>query len=488
MQLSAIRDRIAFERIGSGAFFFVIGVVLMFFTAGLTKYVDISDMIGFGCIYLSFLLCAFLSLSTAKIKTLEESAASYMVLLVVWTYLVGDDFLFSYNRLNPLNSEVLGDYKSTAYAEAVFWILCAFLLAFISMARVRVLLKSLFSGANKWPTWFALYCVVSIAWSVQPAYSLAWALKLVLVVWMLAFMATWRDPKNLEALLRGTLIILCVAMLISIVKAVVDPADAFKENRLAGVIDPVDTSETGGIALIIAASLAIKTRNRIYLAVAALASVVMILGGGKTATASALVACSLFFLLQKRFKALAIFAISVGLIAVILLTFTPVGDYYSSYASSNSLESLTGRTILWKAAWPEIQAHIWLGHGYMSARFYNLGIPGLAGWEVGQMHNGFLNVLYEEGLPGLFIYLTMVCLTFNNMWKAWETRWEPEIRILIVTFGALFVDLLLAGLLSTCFGGRIYAFHMIFLACVVVSAMLRYGLHRRPLADMSLSS
>jgi O-antigen ligase len=92
------------------------------------------------------------------------------------------------------------------------------------------------------------------------------------------------------------------------------------------------------------------------------------------------------------------------------------------------------------------------------------------------MHNAFLSVLYDEGLPGLFLVVMMCYVTTVNLWMAWKKRWEPEVRILTVAFMALFVCLFLNGLLSTPFGGRPFGFHLIFLSCVVFSAKLRYGL------------
>jgi O-antigen ligase len=478
VQLSASRNQLVLEKIGGSLFFFSTGMALMVLVVKLSAKLGITDMLALGCIDLLFSICVFTALAATRPITLDQTKAGYAVVLVIWAFLVGDDAIFSFNRVNPLSSESLEQYKPTAYGQAIFWVLCSLFVAVISLPKARVLLKTLFSSPNKWPTFFALFCLVSTAWAVQPIYSLAWAFKLLLAVWVLAYVALPDQPKDVRKFLRSILAMYCFIMVLSVVKAVVDPADAFKGNRLAGVVDATDTSETAGLALIICIALFHWGKKKGYLMLAALSAVVMILGGGKTASVAALVGCLLFFFLQKRFKALAIFLLSLGMLAVVLFSLTPIGNYYAGY-TSDQLETFTGRTILWQHVLPEIKAHLLLGHGYMSERFYNLDVPGLRNWEVGHMHNAFLSVLYGEGLPGLFLLLMMFYVTLMNLWVAWKKKCEPEVRILTLAFMATFTFLFLNGLLNTTFGGRPYGFHLIFLSCVVFSGKLRYGLGRQ---------
>src|SRR4029077_7017187 len=357
----------------------------MYLVAKLSTKLSASDMLALVCIDLLFGICVFSALAATRPISLDRRTAAYAALLVIWAFLVGDDAIFSFNRVNPLSSESVEQYKPTAYGQAIFWVLCALFVAVISLPKFRALLKALFSSANKWPTLFALLCLVSTAWAVQPIYSLAWAFKLVLTVWILAYVVLPDRPEDVRNFLRSILAMFCFIIVLSVVKAIVDPADAFKSNRLAGVVDPTDTSETPGLSLIISVALYHWGKNKGYLVLAALSSVVMILGGGKTACVAALMSCLLFFFLQKRFKALAVFFLLIGVLAIVLYSFTPIGNYYSSF-SSDQLETFTGRTILWEHALPEIKAHLLLGHGYMSEKFYNLNVAGVGNWEVGHMH------------------------------------------------------------------------------------------------------
>jgi hypothetical protein len=475
VQLSTSRSQLVLEKISGSLFLLFTGMVLMYLVAKLSSKLPTGDMLALLSIDVLFGVCAFSALAVTRSITLNQTKAAYASLLVVWAFLVGDDAIFSFDRVNPLSSESVEQYKPTAYGQAIFWVLCAIFVAVISLPTFRTWLKTLSSRSNRWPTLFALLCLISTAWAVQPIYSLAWAFKLVLTVWILALVMLPDRPEDVRNFLRAILAMFCFIIIISIVKALVDPTDAFKGNRLAGVVDPTDTSETAGLALIICVALYHWGKNKGYLVLAALSAVVMILGGGKTASVAALASCLVFFFLQKRFKSLAIFLLSLGMLAVVLYALTPIGNYYANY-STDQLETFTGRTILWRNALPEIKAHLLLGHGYMSEKFYNLNVPGVGNWEVGHMHNAFLSVAYDEGLPGLFLILMMFYVTTMNLWMSWKKRWEPEVRILIVGFMALFVFLFLDGLLTTPFGGRPYGFHMIFLSCVVFSAKLRYGL------------
>ena len=74
-----------------------------------------------------------------------------------------------------------GHFDPTAYFEAFSWILAFAALAFITYFRPAYLLR-LFSGAMKWPTIFAIIAVLSCPLSPSPAYSLAIAFKLCVIV------------------------------------------------------------------------------------------------------------------------------------------------------------------------------------------------------------------------------------------------------------------------------------------------------------------
>jgi len=63
--------------------------------------------------------------------------------------------------------------------------------------------------------------------------------------------------------------------------------------------------------------------------------------------------------------------------------------------------TVTGRSDVWAAGWQLIKQRMLLGRGFMSSGFlaYKISVS----WQPGHLHNGFLEVLYNNGLVGLFV-------------------------------------------------------------------------------------
>ncbi|WP_431859545.1 O-antigen ligase family protein [Azospirillum sp.] len=106
--------------------------------------------------------------------------------------------------------------------------------------------------------------------------------------------------------------------------------------------------------------------------------------------------------------------------------------------------TLTGRTELWRFAREMLQDNFVLGYGY-AAFWYGLYGPAsyyTTGWGITSVHNGWLEVLLDAGLPGLImmIYL-MGRLLFGGVLVARYVDWREAPWILAVALGLLAVSI-----------------------------------------------
>jgi O-antigen ligase len=136
--------------------------------------------------------------------------------------------------------------------------------------------------------------------------------------------------------------------------------------------------------------------------------------------------------------------------------------------------TISGRTDLWSAAWPEMTGHLALGHGYVASKLVSIvvGIP----WYAGHMHNAILETLYNNGLPGLFLALIINFLIASELIALYRRAQRREVRLVAMSLLALYCFIFLNGLTEPYFGGQASAFYLLFLALFGVSEWLRvYG-------------
>jgi O-antigen ligase len=179
----------------------------------------------------------------------------------------------------------------------------------------------------------------------------------------------------------------------------------------------------------------------------------------------------LFFLLQRRIKAGAAWLLLVATAATLVFFLTPIGSYFQDYGEHERVDTLTGRTELWELAAPAIKASPILGHGFMSSKFISESVD--LDWDAGQMHNAFLEVLYNNGCIGLLLVLAMNVCIIRNLWRVLRSSHDPQLRTLASGCFALYSFLLLNGFVEPTFGGRPSCVFLVFQALLVLSEGLR---------------
>jgi len=198
----------------------------------------------------------------------------------------------------------------------------------------------------------------------------------------------------------------------------------------------------------------------------------MMLSGIKGGMVASFVSLMMFFVLLKRpAQALAVSSVFTG-IFLLCVVFTPLGKNLEKYSESGNAGTLTGRTNLWSTTWPEITSHPIMGKGYRASRFLSEEVPGTF-QEAGNMHNSFMEVLYNNGLAGLIPIAVINLLIIVNLKGVILRPPSLELRYYAAAAFALFTHLFVWGLVAVTYGGPPDNRFMTFFAVLAISIFLR---------------
>lgn len=446
----------------------ITGVVGVCFTAVAT-IVLLSlaswDLFAFllGCSIFFAALCLARPMSARALA--GEREAFLLSVLVMWVFLMVSEGIFTH--VQSTASAAKGHVDPGAIYQALSWILSAAVLVFITCFRPAYL-RRLFVGPLKWVSIFAIVAVISCPLSSKPVYSLALAFKLCVIVLTLHAIAEAIENeagifKLFAGMFLGTLVIVTKA----IIAQLLEP-DPFRSGRLPNV----GLSGTCGVLLLLCLLFFFLRKNIWILMCGGYAVFVMIVCGTKGGMVASFVSLMMFFVLLKRpAQALAV-GFAFGLIFVLCVLFTPLGNSLEKYSEGGSATTLTGRTNLWADAWPNIRSHPIFGNGYRSSRFLSEEVPG-AFQDAGNMHNSFLEVSYNNGLAGLIPILVILILTATNLKTAILRPPTLQVRYYAVAALALQIHLFVWGLVAVTFGGQPDDRFMTFFALLVISMFLR---------------
>ncbi len=396
-----------------------------------------------------------------------ERESFLLAALVIWVFVMISEAIFTHNQTTQKAAG--GHFDPSALFQAMTWMLSFFALAFISCFRPFYLLR-LFTGPLKWASIFAIVAVLSCPLSRVPLYSLALAFKLcVIVLTLCAIGEAIEDEagvfKFFAALFVGTLFITSVEFMAPFF----GPGPVFQNDRL-GLM--VGLSGTSGILLLLSALFLWIKKSPWFLLCGLYSVMVMMLAGTKGGIVASFFSLMTFFLFLKRPVVALVVSFGFTIILVLFILFTPLGESLQRYSASSNGSTLTGRTNLWADAGPSIKEHIILGQGYRAARFVSADVPG-AFAEAGNMHNSFLEVLYNNGLAGLFPIVIMNFLIVSNLLRALKRPPTLHVRYYVAAAFALYIHLFLWGLVSVTFGGAPDDRFMTFFAVLVISMFLR---------------
>jgi O-antigen ligase len=154
------------------------------------------------------------------------------------------------------------------------------------------------------------------------------------------------------------------------------------------------------------------------IAIYGFALVTAIVAQGRTGLFVFLLGTLLVLAIRRRFKDILIACM------VLLLFGIAFGDTIQTYlvrgAALETIQSLSGRTEMWQAAWQSFLAHPLVGQGYgVGGR--SLFLTTLANFEgqtISSLHNGLLELLTGVGLLGLVPWIVSFMWTIVNAFRS----------------------------------------------------------------------
>jgi O-antigen ligase len=418
-----------------------------------------------ACAIFVTLLCIARPLSGRALAGERESVL--LGTLVIWVFLMVSEAIFIHNQTTQ--SAAKGNVGSNALYQATTWILSLCALALISYFR-RAYIRRLFSGPFKWASIFAIVVVLSCPLSPKPMYSAALAFKLcVIVLTLCAIGEAISDEAGVFKLYGALFCGMLITVSAQAVAPFLRPGPLFEDGRLGFMIG---LSGTCGLLLLLSVLFLWLTKNPWFLVCGLYPVVVMMLAGTKGGMVASFVSLMMFFLfLKKPAQALAVSFVFTG-IFILCVAFTPLGKSLEKYSESGNAGTLTGRTNLWDTTWPEIKAHAILGKGYRASRFLSEEVRGTF-QEAGNMHNSFLEVLYNNGLAGLIPIAIMNVIIVINLRTVVLRPPTLQVRYFAAAALALYTHLFVWGLVATTVGGAPDNRFMTFFAVLLISIFLR---------------
>lgn len=412
---------------------------------------------------------------------------SRKLIFALWWVLLGSEEIFSYMTDDAEG----GQFSSGAYSEAMMWVFIG-LVFLLYTYRNSQYLRTLFTGSYKWVSWFGVVCLLSCAYAEQPKFSLAWIVKLFLAILLLAACNfESKSTEDLRTFLKISQWALVFMVSVPIVRLLADP-ETLATGRLYDVgTAPTVLSVDAGLLVLYSLMLSQPGKNSASRNLfVSLGMVVMLLAAGKTGILGCIFGALAFFMLQGKLKAAARFLLILAVVGSLLVAFTPLGTYLKFYLGSGQAGSVTGRSDVWAAGWQLIKAKIFLGRGFMSSRFlaYKINVV----WMPNHLHNGFLEVMYNNGLVGLFVIVMMLGWTARNLIGVIRAvSHDHPLRQLAVGCFAIYLDILINGMVSRTFGSRPDGTFMILFSLVFVSDRLlaaarkKVGVRERPAWQLS---
>jgi len=399
---------------------------------------------------------------------------------VIWFLMLTSDCIFFHEGdLSASANAYQGSFPTAVYGEAISWVIC-FLAILLCTTRIPGFSKHILKGPGKWITLFSFVCAASCIYSPRPSFSAVWAFKMVLIALLLQ--VCWYQMDGLQDTLTFLKFTFFGYALVAFQPVIVSAmrGEMFdEEGRMSIIVNPDALSADAATVFILALTLFSRVKNEglrmsaVVFGVSGFA--VMILAGGKAGIISGLAGGALYFLIRRGIGPTLGYMIGAAGAALLLISFTPLGDYFSQYHSGGNAATLSGRTLLWSAVIPAILQNPILGHGYVASTFVYMELNAV-GWAAPQLHNGFLETLYNTGGTGFILLLIVILLIPKDLFRVLR-RTAPSAPLYRIAAGsiALYAVLLMNGLFNATFGGRVRAPFALLMAMVFVSGKLLQG-------------
>ena len=360
-------------------------------------------------------------------------------------------------------------------SEATIWLIRApltFTAAMLLLSQPNFP-KLTFRDLRLWFLVYAGYFALSLAWSTAPLQTAGKAFEL-LVGTLIVLQASRGEYalRRLEGLYRMSLLLFSLLALITVL-GYFARIESFTAHR-AGIFTQT-TAESSFYS----------SNGLGYMAIALglVAFAEYLLAGAATSKALPQLGFALFiFLFSGSRTAFAILALGVvvvlmrrskALLIAFLLCVCPAGVYFGPNLikrlnhgqSQAGLETLSGRTVMWAAAWRQWQKHPLLGYGGGAGGKFVLSHMGASSGaaKMSHLHNGFLECLTGLGIFGFLLACTILVVATFRVVRQWKKY--PSFAGLYIWILTIWITCIMSsGVLS--YMGVMVVFYLVILAHV----------------------
>jgi len=278
------------------------------------------------------------------------------------------------------------------------------------------------------PLWlFAIYvtlCVVSTVWSVSPLVTFGKAAELAVATAAVVFAAN-RASAGVAQLFNvsfwfgvASLAVVLVGYFVGI------PGFAVQSTALFPQMDAWFLSSNNiGYLSALTATVALDRMLRgvggraLMSAVFLMSIFAAVCAQGRTGLLCFLLGVVIVLLIHRRFK---LVLVGAGVASILLVTFSQeILAYLLRGEQAGSLQTLSGRTLVWQAAWDSFVERPLFGSGFgVGSRYLFLTNLAGAAMELSSAHNGFMELLTGVGLIGLVPWAASLLWTIANAFRA----------------------------------------------------------------------
>ncbi len=450
-----------------------IGAVAVFQMLPASAFSDEGTTTGIVAGFFVVMLCV--ALAATRGCSVNYALAQRRAGFFIWWFLLISEAIFDHMGDTVRSFE--GSFSPQAYGEGLIWALSFLAVVILSLGRPGYV-QRLFQSQNKWLSLFAVVCLISAVFSPAQLYALAWAFKLVLVILLLQLCGSaMEDLDDVVGFLRITMWAFFILSAAPIAVAIAYPETAFVNGRLP---DPTFLSPIAASLMLLAIILLSLERRASYAVAGFFGAAVMIFAFGKAGIVAGIVSALLFYLLQRKLKVGAMLVIGLAVLSLAVISLTPVASYVHFYSGTGQAGTLTGRTNVWAAAAPALRRNFLFGRGYLASYFaWAFAKNRLS--TAGHLHNGFLEVMYNNGIVGLVPLVAFFWATAKNLLRALrmasssQRAGDPRLgQVYLLALGCLviYLNLFLNGLFEASFGARAVSLFMLLIAVFVLSGLL----------------
>jgi O-antigen ligase len=330
----------------------------------------------------------------------------------LWFVLLASNFVFRTRDIQSIQENPLD-------AAALYRVSLVGITAFALMVRLALRrppwMGSLFRGMVGVMTVFALICVASSLWSVNPPWTLYKSLEyLVDVALLAAVLETVRSIESYEVFLDWTWVLCGSLVALAWLEAPIWPEEALEGGymqgilklRLSGVYPGQGFNSLGtygAILSIIAICRLLPAAGRKfdrswYALILGLGIVTMVFSQTRSAIGGFVVGVVLMLFFTKRLRLAAILGVASALVLALTSAGTVILAFLQRGQSTEQMESLTGRLDWWGVAWDAFKLHPFTGYGAFAAGL--VVFPKLGVTEVTPLHSDYVETLVGIGFWG----------------------------------------------------------------------------------------